>query len=169
MDSNIAQRGVGHILAKVTNCGLTYLRNGADLRPHDTNIVAALSDTERDMSFVQYGIGATDRLGSPADGDLRSVIGEVPQQMQTVRTTTLNHILAKHGAAIERIGYLNVDCEGHDFQVIRGLDLDRYRPAIITIEADTPADKSAVVAHLDGAGYEHKETLHRTLLFVRQE
>lgn len=130
------------------------------LRPSDHNIVAALSDKRTSMTKYEYDAsGLTDRLGVE-----KSVVGDHPLRALTVETTTLNDILAT--TAIERVGYLNIDCEGHDLQVLRGLDMAQYRPEIITIEA-FPERVSETVETLSAAGYGYKEKLHQTLLFVR--
>ncbi len=70
---------------------------------------------------------------------------------------------------IDRVGYVNIDCEGHDLEVLKGLNLERYRPALITIEALAPDAAKAIINYLVASGYMHKETLRWTLLFVRTE
>ena len=73
------------------------------------------------------------------------------------------------GLQIERIGYLNIDCEGHDLAVLKGLHLARYQPAIITIEALSREEKESIEEYLTPFGYSLKEVLYRTLLFVRSD
>lgn len=72
----------------------------------------------------------------------------------TTPATTLDALLAKHG--IERIHILQIDVEGHDWQVLRTLDLNRARPSIIQFESGhlSNADCDSSVRHLTRHGYE---------------
>ena len=133
------------------------------LRPGDVNLVAACSDGERDMRVQEYGAGVTDQL-APVDAPAReSVFGQPPTSSTPIRTTTLNQLLAAHG--IGRIGYLNIDCEGHDLEVLRGLDLARHAPAIIGIEAPLDGD-GALAGYLGRFGYYCRRTYYRTQLYM---
>lgn len=49
-----------------------------------------------------------------------------------VETTTLNSALAEQ--ELQKITLLKIDTEGADFLVLKGLDLERYRPELIMIE-----------------------------------
>jgi FkbM family methyltransferase len=142
------------------------------LRPGDKNVVAALSDRPREMIRCGYGYntwGLTDRLAELGEADRRSVIGERLSTEDTVRTATLDQIIVESGLQIERIGYLNIDCEGHDLAVLKGLHLARYQPAIITIEALSREAKESIEEYLTPFGYSLKEVLYRTLLFVHSD
>jgi len=139
------------------------------LRPADYNVSAAVSSSEQDLKEFRYEGGLTDRLGKIGDSELPSVLGEKPTSSHPIRTRTLNNLLGEAPWPIDTIGYLNVDCEGHDLEVIKGLDLARYRPAILTIEAYEPNERAETIEYLASHGYEHKETLFRTLVFVRGE
>lgn len=81
-------------------------------------------------------------------------------------TTTLNEVLELAPRVIKKIGYLNIDCEGLDLEVLKGLDLIRYAPTVITIEAHDD-QVSQTMAYLQDRGYVRKEQLHFTHLYVR--
>jgi FkbM family methyltransferase len=138
------------------------------LRPDDINVVAALGSEAQTMKIFSYGETptATDRLGAEKFIDLKSIENEEPARTRLVTTTTLNMVLAQ--SPFEQISYLNIDCEGYDFEVLKGIDLDRYRPLVITIEARGD-EVPPVTAYLNGMGYELKEILEITLLFVRRD
>ena len=46
---------------------------------------------------------------------------------------TLNNIL-KNYRVIKDFDFLNIDVEGHEFDVLKGLNLNKYRPKLISIE-----------------------------------
>jgi FkbM family methyltransferase len=68
-----------------------------------------------------------------------------------VALVPINEIIEKHmqGRAPD---LLSIDAEGCDFEILRTLDLTRYRPSIITMEASKPA--AEVLSILGPFGYE---------------
>ncbi|MEO8039760.1 MAG: FkbM family methyltransferase [Betaproteobacteria bacterium] len=98
------------------------------LRPADVNIVAAVSDRTTIKSVYTdkwYSTRATLNPGA-GDGEFAAV-GEI-------RTTTLTTLLDESRFRDRPIDLLNVDVEGEDVNVLRGLDFERYRPALILVE-----------------------------------
>jgi FkbM family methyltransferase len=57
----------------------------------------------------------------------------VPPGNVVVPARTLTQILTQH--RIEQIDFFSLDVEGYELNVLRGLDLDRYRPTLMLIEA----------------------------------
>jgi hypothetical protein len=106
----------------------------------------------------QFG-GLTDRLAAQVDA--RSLAGaQEPINNMVAVTTTLDAVLAAAPRKIDRIGY-------RDLEVLKGFDLAKYSPDVITIEA-FPDQVDQTVEYLTGMGYERKEQLHLTSLFVRE-
>lgn len=54
----------------------------------------------------------------------------------TVRTAPLNTLLAEAG--FPQVHFITVDVEGHELEVLRGFDLERYKPRIVIIEENVP-------------------------------
>jgi FkbM family methyltransferase len=106
------------------------------LRPGDQNVVAALSDAARNVAVVTYRGGLEDRLDTPTSNHPHPA--RLAVSRTEVVTRTLNDVLSESRLRDKRIGYLNIDCEGHDLNVLRGLNLAIYAPSIITIEAFEP-------------------------------
>jgi FkbM family methyltransferase len=79
----------------------------------------------------------------------------IEERVPTVRLDTL---LARHGIA--RIDLLVIDTEGHDLEILRTLDLTRFRPALLMFEHQhlSESDKQAAYALLKTAGYDFRET-----------
>jgi FkbM family methyltransferase len=138
-------------------------------RPLDDSVVAALSDTVAEMVIHHYPEPTTDCLKNVNSNEALSVIGQSPVRTETVQTTTLNNVLKNSLVGDGEIGYLNVDCEGHDMSVLRGCDLSRYRPYIISIEALDDDYGKEIKSHLNVCGYDMKEVIYKTLLFVRRD
>jgi FkbM family methyltransferase len=63
----------------------------------------------------------------------RMAPGSRPESVIEVRIRTLNDILVEAGAP-QPIDFLSVDVEGHEVEVLSGLDLTRWRPRLILLE-----------------------------------
>lgn len=68
-----------------------------------------------------------------------------------VRVETLNRVIEQAG--FPRVDYLTIDAEGHELEVLRGIDLTRYHPAIIVAETWTDVFRNTVTDYLAQFGY----------------
>lgn len=113
-----------------------------------------------------WGHGAaslyTDR-NALAFEDVRPHVQEV-----SVPCLTLPDLLAQHN--IQHIDVLQMDCEGHDFAILKQLDFTRFKPAIINLEiVNLPEDEQGACRTLLSAqGYRHKKNGY-DLLAVRDD
>ena len=53
--------------------------------------------------------------------------------IREVKKNTLNNILIDN-KVVKNFEFLNIDVEGHEFDVLKGLNLKKYRPKLISIE-----------------------------------
>jgi len=76
---------------------------------------------------------------------------------EEVECLTYASLRRRHGDP--RVDLLVIDTEGHDWAILRSLDLSVERPRLIVYEHFhlSPADRRAARAHLDHAGYESLE------------
>jgi FkbM family methyltransferase len=126
------------------------------LKTKRKNVVhAAVSDKDGTIKFHQHelaGISAVDSNGEV----------EVP-------CLTLNTILEKAG--ITEITLLDIDVEGHEPYVIRGLDWKKYDPQIVVIEYGSPAGgiiKDELMKFFnDLGGYQLVYTSPANLIYVK--
>jgi FkbM family methyltransferase len=81
----------------------------------------------------------------------RDAVGQAP--LVDLVTTTLDEVLAQAHAPSE-IDYMNLDVEGAEYDVLLGLNLDRYRIGSMTVEHNyEPAKRDAIHALLAAKGY----------------
>ncbi len=143
------------------------IRRFQTLRPRDINVCAALSDTIRELRYDAYPSPATNRLVDPQEiSDLHNLLGELPVSSKPVQTRTLSGILAEHLPHQNRFEYLNIDAEGHDFQVLKGLDLNRWTPQAISIESH--ADDHSIANYLHTYGYQQVSRMLMTNIFLKE-
>ena len=91
--------------------------------------------------------------------------GEKPLKATPIRVTTLTHIIEQSAFRGQHFHYLNVDCEGQDLSVLKGLDFSRYSPDLITAEAHTETEQAELTAFLECRGYQLTDIVRITLFF----
>jgi FkbM family methyltransferase len=103
-------------------------------RPRDVTIAAAVSDRAGRAAFVRtHGVGGLSTLLSLDELGPEYRSASWPMEVDCV---VLNDALAEHGAGV--IDFLKIDVEGAEARVLAGLDLSRWRPAAIVVEARGP-------------------------------
>lgn len=104
------------------------------IRPNDYNICAAISDKieEVDIFFDDHF--------SPVN-TLKKSFYDVSDKNVAFRNLKKKKIITKKFVDIVKdiknlpnIDFLNIDCEGYDFEVLNGFDLNFYKPNLICIE-----------------------------------
>ena len=67
-----------------------------------------------------------------------------------VQYTCLNDLLA---GCTNRVNFLSLDVEGMELEVLKGLDIPRYRPEMILVESDGQRHDEQIEAYLRDLGY----------------
>ena len=142
-------------------------------RPNSICINSALTENEE-----------TNELVGDFDGNpMASVNGERLSRapLTKVAATTLNNIFRKYFSE-KQVNLIPLDVENYELQVLRGLDLAKYRPDYILIEIYT-LSFDCVVRYLQKNNYYYLENItkynvkeypnwdgtHNDFLFVRKE
>ena len=139
----------------------TKVARFATLRPNDVNVCAAVG--EGPVGTIQAFV--VDR-GTSYE---KLHVGEQPPgkaEPVAISLRTLTDILDASRFAGKRIDYLNIDCEGMDFAVIQTLDMKKYSPRIVSIEALDDEALRAIQQWMSVKGYRLVDKLHWTLFFV---
>lgn len=107
------------------------------------------------VSRLDVGSGHTEMCGTPRDVRLASSRVRVP-------TATLTQILDAHN--LVNIDFLSIDVEGHELDVLSGLDFKRYQPTLILVETAKPNE----VRELLNSSYRFVSALsHHDYLYER--
>lgn len=102
-------------------------------RPEDTVVAAAAHSAPGLMAF------------SPAEARGQGTVGSAPVGQAatvTVPAVRLADVLADVGAA--EVHFLSVDVEGHEAEALAGLDLARWRPWVLCVEATAPDSREQI-------------------------
>jgi hypothetical protein len=102
-------------------------------RPRDKAICALISNTNEERNFYQM----TNDVLSTTESQMLHTYTEQGQRYKALSMipTSLTRILDEVGAP-HSFDLLSIDTEEHDFNVLQSLDLQKYSPQIIVIEAE---------------------------------
>lgn len=149
------------------DCDPVKIARFEKLRPQDVNICAAVGEAIRDMIHLRYPMGFTDRIAQPGEENLLSFCDEKPIKATPIKVRTLTQIIEQSAFRGQHFHYLNVDCEGQDLSVLKGLDFSRYSPDLITVEAHAKTEQAELTAFLESRGYELTDIVRITLFFKK--
>lgn len=102
-------------------------------RPNDINLEAAISDTPATLTYYAFEEPALNTID--AEGyKLHSANGSKLAFKKDIQTQRLDQILEKHLPPSQKISFMSVDVEGHDLQVLKSNDWNRFRPTYVLAE-----------------------------------
>ena len=102
------------------------------IRLKDTCICAAVSDEEKEIDFYMSDVEAVSTM-DPATYQEWKKLWKF-NKVEKVKTKKLNTILKENLEKDKKIDLLTIDVEGLDFNVLKSIDLNVYRPTLIVIE-----------------------------------
>lgn len=112
----------------------SYYERLCAARPLDTNLEVAVADIEGELIFYEIPDTGLSTLDVETAQKYRAAGWAVTEQKLPV--LTLDQILEKHVNG--PVHFLKIDVEGSEKKVLYGLDLSRWRPWILVIEATLP-------------------------------
>jgi hypothetical protein len=138
------------------------------VRPSDTNIARAVSNTPGTLDYWSNGFYS---LTGSLDESFAA--GKPGYIKKTVEADTLTNILSKTKYQGQRIDFLTVDAEGHDYEVLTSLDFEIYQPRLIAVETHKErledVQKEQLFQLLDSKGYSMVNWVGLTLLFKHKD
>ena len=99
------------------------------LRPRDTNIACAVSNTD---GMVDYYSGGFYSLVSTLESDFK--VFDATYETKQVRAKKLETIIDESPFADREIDLLTVDVEAHDSEVLKSLGFKKYKPNVVVVE-----------------------------------
>ena len=122
------------------------------IRPKDINVVSAISEKNSEVTlYFQKKISQLTTIKKEVS--IKRMQGEINKKV--IKSTTLNLVLGKTRYKNQKIDFLNIDIEGADFEALKSLDFDIYRPKLICIEIDAKEIlNSSIYKYLINLNYE---------------
>ena len=112
-------------------------------RKNDLNITACLSDKIEEVEI--YMDSDFSALNSINKNNIKK-FGLKNLKKKRVQTTLFNKLIKKN------FDFLNIDCEGNDFKILKTIDLKKFTPKIINIEVSKD-NKKQIYEYLSFYGY----------------
>jgi len=123
-------------------------------RKKDINVLAAISDQHKDFYI---------KANRPYD--VFATLSETKTEGPTIRTKTLNEILAATPYHQKPIDLLTIDAEGHDLHVLRSLDFTIYQPKVLVVESHATDINTVLQSAIHAFMVEQKYRLRSWTLF----
>jgi hypothetical protein len=143
-------------------------------RPEDINLEIGVSTDGGDLTFYIFEEPAMNSFDKNLSEN-RINEGWKLLAQKKVKTISLNVILAENLSIDRKIDFMNIDIEGLDFEVIKSLDLNKFKPEFILLEnldlkykdiLRIEADE--ICKYLRGRNYIVIAKTLRTLIFKRE-
>lgn len=154
----------------------TFIESFNFYRPNDYNLQIGVSDKngEQEM-YYHHERSAINTLDIKRSS--KSIL------KKNIKTLTLNNIIENSKFKNQQIDYVSIDVEGYELNVLKGFDLNKYKPKALSIEyIDTKMIKeeyyhqninnilnSDLYKYITNHGYHFVNWLHSDLIFVSTE
>ena len=131
-------------------------------RPKDININCAIGKITEETKFFQ----------NSKMNQQNSLIRQNSNQVEVkIKCYKLNDILTSN--KIEKVDYINIDTEGTELDVLKGLDFKKIKPSLLTIEDnhfDLDSDsKKKKINYMKNQGYVQINNIGVTMFFIKRE
>lgn len=99
-------------------------------RKRDVNLNFGISETSGTMNLYYYGKDSTINSFSPVKGYSHERVIEI-------EVKTLEELFDEYVPKATKIDFMTIDVEGHEMQVLKSNNWEKYKPKIIAIEQDS--------------------------------
>ena len=107
----------------------------AQMRPRDIVVTCGVASKAGELSFIRFNEPALNTFDEGVAARWVGFKGYHIIERKLVRVKPLSDILHGQDKLSKGIGILNVDVEGLDLEVLRGLDWNAYRPRFVLVES----------------------------------
>ena len=127
------------------------------IRPKDINLEQAISEKEKTLTYYQFNDPALNGFDVELSENRDSEPNGYNIQFKTqLKTKSLEIILDDYLPINKIIDFMSIDVEGLDYEVLRSLNLIKYKPRVLLLEILYTSDnnnKNEIVSYLEQNGY----------------
>ncbi len=122
-------------------------------RPGDINICCALYDRKKflDLYNLKGENNSAVMTIDKSHAEKMKFLFKKKIIKKKIETFTFSEIIKKHNIKFRNIDFLNIDTEGSDFNVLKSINIQKYKPKLICIEISQftkQRDKKKILNHL---------------------
>ena len=99
-------------------------------RKEDFNINVAASSKDDVLEYINFHEKSP--INKIKDDDVKSVVPF--REIKKINSLTLDSIIENSPFKDKKIDFISIDVEGHELEVVKGLNLQKHKPSIIVIE-----------------------------------
>ncbi|GBR07092.1 FkbM family methyltransferase [Asaia siamensis] len=138
------------------------------VRPRDAIVQCAISDSDREE--VVFYVGQTSELSSMNAAHIHSFgdfsgYGGISHEIR-VPNIHVNRLMKEVG----NIDFLSIDCEGLDYDIIKSIDFESYKPYIIQCEPSehfSEGNTRKIINYMESRSYKLQAQTGINLVFTR--
>ena len=129
------------------------------LRKRDKNICALISNkkNKKKKIFFEHNFSAVSTI-NPTNHDKK-----ILNRTKIMKTKSFSSLIKK------RFDFLNIDLEGHDYEVLKTINLKKYQPSLICIEILHYKNKKNIFCYMKKNNYNFKVKKKISYFFERQK
>ena len=99
-------------------------------RPKDLNLNYAISDSEKEVDlFFYHESSPINTLSENVSNFQKAEVKKIKKIQTKILNNVLDELNLKH-----HIDYMNIDVEGHEDKVLKGFNIKKYKPSVISVE-----------------------------------
>lgn len=136
-------------------------------RPKDISLQIGISSESGKAFALEYEMPVLNRVTNDPQNDILAANGDQPISIKEIEISTLNNVLAKY-PEIQKINFLNIDCEGYEEKIISGFNFKKYKPDLIGIEFLNKNKLKKLTEILQGHKYTQCGELQITAFFEKE-
>ena len=109
-------------------------------RPSDINLVAAITNQEEvaNANFFEFGLSSVyNTLDKESAKETERLHGIKPVKRQ-IQAFGLKVLFEKYLPIDQKISFLSIDAEGHDLEILKSNNWEKFRPKAIIVEVREP-------------------------------
>jgi hypothetical protein len=135
-------------------------------RPQDINLNLVISDVEKKVNIYQNkDLGVLNTVNLKYASTFLKEFSTKESQ-----STNLNNVLKNYNSGSKKFELMNIDAEGTDYLVLRGIDFEKYSFKLIFIETHqydsyTKKESDNIHSLLKSKGYRYLKNLGETAIF----
>ncbi|MDR1930757.1 MAG: FkbM family methyltransferase [Treponema sp.] len=104
------------------------------IRKRDINLEIGISEKSAESEYYSFKYSDDMNSFNEALSKERMNRGDEIKEIIKIKVFSINEILEKYLPKCQRIDFITIDIEGHEFQIIKTLDFKKYSPRFFLVE-----------------------------------
>ncbi len=143
------------------------------IRPRDINLEFAISDKKEVLNYYIFNEPALNTFSKELAEERHGKDGYFIKSIVKIETVTLTEVLDRYLPVNQKIDFLSIYVEGLDYQVLKSIDFDKYKPKVILIEMLSSCLENVlnneIVSFLKSKNYILFAKTFHTVVFIKHD